>query len=388
MPSLILTKKNIDAIDPPTIKTQELYWDPTLGGFGLLVGRPDPINGIVAKTFVLQKKDRRRKIGRYGPWTPDAARKYASELIVGLDKGEDPYAERRRQEARGILFSQAINEYIARLRSKGGSDATIADVQEDTGRLLRDWLPRPLAEITKDECRTRHRQITGKKGPYAANIVFRYFRAIYNVALKCHDLPAANPTIGIDWNKAERRQEPIAWANLPAWRETVDALSPVLRDYLYVVLLTGLRSEDAATIRWDDLDLVEKTLHRPCPKGGEDRAFTIPLSTYTVELLRRRKEESQDQDEGWVFPTKSRGGKVIPIVLRRWGRKRSQSPHRLRDSFSTACAEVGLSSYDIDVLTNHRPPKGSVTAGYIRQDLEHLRTCQEAVTDFILKKLK
>ncbi len=63
------------------------------------------------------------------------------------------------------------------------------------------------------------------------------------------------------------------------------------------------------------------------------------------------------------------------------------SPHRLRDTYHTACQEAGR-PYDIDVLTNHRPPRGTVSAGYIRQSLDHLREYQEKVTNHLLAGIR
>ncbi|MGE3966369.1 MAG: tyrosine-type recombinase/integrase [Planctomycetota bacterium] len=168
------------------------------------------------------------------------------------------------------------------------------------------------------------------------------------------------------------------------------------------LLLTGLRATDAATVRWEHVDWDEATLHRPKPKGGTDRAFTVPLAAHTLEVLRELREANRantkdfpDGDGGWAFPSRQSRGEVAPVRSPRIQKYEEgvkmdamPSPHRLRHTFATACHEAFLREVDIKLLMNHTLPRQdkNVTQGYVHPSQGHLRGCIEKVTKFLLKK--
>jgi hypothetical protein len=288
-------------------------WDTRLRGFGVIVGKER--RSFVVRAYV--KGKRVRRLVTLGHWAPgklraaDAglrdrtmtvamARSAAIKELGAMHGGEDP-APAPEVVPAGPTFGDALALHMDRLRRKGGRPRSITSLEGEAARHLSDWTPRRLADVSRTDCRALHERLTEDSGPYLANRVMRYVRAIYNTALKEYDLPA-NPTVAVHWNKEERRQEPIPWADLPAWRAAIGKLSDVRRDYQLVVLLTGLRRMDAATIRWEHVDFAARTLHRPNPKGGRDCAFTIPLSRACIEILERRHADNRD-DHGWAFPT-------------------------------------------------------------------------------------
>lgn len=382
-----ITKRFVDGL-PHTKGGQDFYWDSELRGFGIVVGQ-------YSKTYIAQRdingRTRRVTIGRHGVLTTDQARQSALEHIAEMSKGVDITARRRAARANDVTLAQALALHLEKMRREERSDITMTDYEDLVERYLSDWRNLPLAEITRTQISDRHTRIGNKHGKVTANRAMRVFRAVFNSASKKYEHLPECPTIAVDWYKQERKQEPIPEEKLKDWYGKVMGIeNTVRRDWQLFVIFTGLRKTDASTIRWEDTNAEKASLHRPNPKGGKDRAFTIPLPDVCVEILQRRKEENAKvfgEDCPWVFPTFDADGNVTHIQEPKEYKRGLPSPHRLRDTYTTIANAVGLSPYDIDVLTNHRPPKGSVTAGYIRQDFAHLLLQQQKVADYLKGKM-
>lgn len=387
-----LMKSAIDKMKPPIDRDQVFYRDDRIKGFALRVTK----NGV--KSFVLEKlikgRVRRIKLGRYGELTVEQARKEAQKLLGLIATGIDPIAEKRSSEARAATLKRVWQDYIE--ARKGLRPKTLYDYRNVMEKAFADWQKKPLLSITKDMVAKRHTALGKERGEAYANLSMRLLRALFNFAAgqyedtQGHSLITENPVKRLSqtraWYRIERRQSYIKQHELAAWYNGVMQLeNKTLRDYLLLILFTGLRRQEAAKLKWERVDLKARTITILDTKNHQDHV--LPLSDFLYSLLEQRKQEATSD---YVFPGTGKYGYIIEP--RRQMSKVFESSgiqstiHDLRRTFITIAESLDIPAYALKRLLNHKMTN-DVTAGYIVSDVERLRKPMQLISDYILQQV-
>jgi integrase len=381
------TKTVIDRLPIPETKPV-FYRDEALRGFGIKIFP----SGV--KTFFLEKKihgkAKRMAIGRYGEITAEQARREAVKLAGQIASGGDPVAERTRRKLEAKTLREAFETYIERRTLK---PQTVFDIRRCMNEVYKDWLNKPLTRITPDRIVGRHQEYGAQHSEARANLAMRYLRAIFNFAMAEYTDTEGKPIITTNpvgklsqtksWYRVDRRRTVIKPHELSAWVRAVLSLpGEDMQGYFLLVLLTGLRRQEALDLKWENVDLVGRTLTVVDPKNHQDH--TLPLSNYLVDMLARRKQLAAS-----AFVFADRKGRRISNFRYAQAAVEKESGvgfciHDLRRTFATIAESLDIPAYALKRLLNHAEGT-DVTAGYIVVSTERLRDPMQRITDYILK---
>lgn len=382
-----LTKTTVDKLPIPE-KEAIFYRDDELRGFGVKVFPSG------AKSFFLEKrvmgKVKRITIGRFGEVTMEQARKEAVKLAGQIATGGDPVAEKAQKKLEGTTLRQGFETYLKRRTLK---PQTVFDINRCMKEVYPDWLDKPMVRVTPDMVVKRHRDYGQAHSEARANLAMRYLRAIFNFAAAEFTTAEGKPVIEGNpvkklsqtksWHRVDRRRTVIKPHELGAWVDAVLKLpSEAMRDYHLLVLLTGLRRQEALNLKWSEVDFAGRTLTVLDPKNHQDH--TLPLSDYLLDLLIRRKAVASSD---YVFAD-NLGRRISNFRYAQAAIERESSVsfciHDLRRTFATIAESLDIPGYALKRLLNHASG-ADVTAGYIVASTERLREPMQKITDFVLK---
>ena len=389
-----LTKTFIDSISFPE-KGQTFYRDSEIKGFGLRVGATSKV--YIAESKV-NGKSTRVTIGKHGIFTAEQARNQAKEILLKMSKGINPGDEFKEQKARSMTLQDVFQDFLK--ARKALKPRTIYDYKLIMRTYLASWNNKAMTDISKDMVAKRHAEL-GIKSQAQANLAMRFLRALFNFATgqyedsKGQALISENPVKRLSqtraWYRVERRQTVIKPHELEPWFQAVMSLKndeksqnrETIRDYFLLVIFTGLRKEEAASMTWDNIDLRDKTLKVTDTKNHLDH--TLPLSNFLYDLLQKRKNSATNE---YVFQKASGEGRIIEPrkqMLKIIEQSGVQfTTHDLRRTFMTVAESLDISAYAVKRLVNHKM-SNDITAGYIIADVDRLRDPMQKITNYLLK---
>ena len=359
------------------------------------------------KTFYLYRwldgKPERIRLGRYPEISPELARKQASSLNGDIAQGINPVAAKQAQvqqraDRQRLALSTVLEAYLTAKRNLKPS--TCQNYRDALRLYLLDWQDLSLVDITQAQVVERHAALIDGHGGARANLAMRVLSALFNFAAGEYLNPDGTPQIIQNpvkrlgqlgsWARVERRQTLVKVAQMPAWWGGVQTLDPTGRDYLMLLMLTGLRREEAAGLRWEHIDLNERTLTVKVTKNHTDH--TLPTGDYLTALLTHRKAYIGDSS-AFVFPGQNSRRADRHISGSQYYCEKASAAaqvaftaHDLRRSFITVAESLDIPAYALKRLLNHRHER-DVTQGYIVLDIERLRGPMQRIETYLLRAM-
>jgi integrase len=384
MPRLKLTEKAIARIEAPQPDgRQVMFWDLDLKGFGVLASGKTNSKTFVARRDLPNGRTRRITIASVSEMTLIQAREQARVVLVDMRRGVDPKAGRR-----GVAtLQQTLETYLAARRVRPN---TMRFYRRAVEVYLKDWAEQPLRDISPDMVETWHHRLGKQIGEASANGVMRVIRALYNFAIeRTPDLPV-NPVRRLhrQWFAVPARTRMVRFEQLPEFYRAVGELpNLVIRDYLLLLLFTGLRRTEAASLTWADVDLVGKVIRIPGVRTKSGRKLDLPMSSFVHDLMVVRRRHSKSDH---VFDANSESGHLkeprnqLALVAETTGI--AISAHDLRRTFATVAEHSEVSVLALKAMLNHSVGgQGDVTQQYIQMTTEQLRRPVQKVCDKLVE---
>ena len=402
-------KADIDKI-PYNKAGQTDYFDSKTPGLGLRVGAKSKTFFVKVDVKDIEKPNGyrtvRKTLGRYGDLTLEQARK---ELAGYDDKDKGFIPGARLELKRGpvnvsgatVTLRDMLTYYFQEKKRQDGKPfkpATVKGYSRIIERHFETWLTLTLpdvAKLTPEMVIDRHRQIASNHGAYGARNGFVMLTAVINYALIRHPGNiTVNPLnvlrLGNHMKKIEARTDKLEGNEFKAFHDGIQKFNEVTRDAYLVCLYQGLRSEEAAGLKRENVNLEKGEMFIPDTKNR--RPLHVPLCRQSMAILKQRLASNPEGNE-WVFPSlyapnvPSKTGHVrlmaVPLKL---NTGLNITVHGLRRTFITTARRLKIFE-DADRLTNH--VDSSISGRhYDGTDVDDLRKSLQTIANEIERLMK
>jgi integrase len=378
-----LTKKAVEALMLPDGKSDAIYFDDDLPGFGYRLRKS---GDKVGRSWVAQYRHagqtRRITLGSAAVLTSEQARGEAKRILAQAALKQDPASERKRKaSADRFTFSALAEQYLA---------AKKPDVR---GRTFTEWqrylqsssycgplFNVPVDAISRRDIAARVLVIQREHGQVAAARARSALSGMYSWAM-ASGLTEANPTIGTPQPKAAPARDRVLTDQelLAIWRATEDETD--FNRVVRLLITTAARRSEVGGLCWPELNPERTVWTIPAKRAKNGHQHEVPLGSLAREII-AGVPQVVDRDllfgarndsgfSSWAQHKKALdarlGDQVRPWVL-----------HDLRRTCATRLCDLGTEPHHVATLLNHRGHKAGVAGVYNRS--KYQRAVENAVS--------
>lgn len=335
-----------------------------------------------SRTFLVatsvQGKQLRMMLGRWPLIGVEEARSMAVEVLRECRAGRSPVRAKQRQLP---TLRDLIPEYCTAKKLKPKSLKTYDSMIRTH---FTPWVDKPITALTgaafSEHCHlfaqnTGAAQVETGRGLIGALI--RYVNAVYGLSLDnpFHKLAAA----GLMPERAKPRARLLREDELPAWRVALDKIGEKQRDYLLLLLYTGLRRDEGHNLTPAAIDFDTGVLSIADTKNG--KPHSLPITPVMDDILRRRCAGLTDADRLFKGVSKEH---VYSMAIRQ-GAPRFML-HDLRKMLATTGERLKVGDAVLRRILNHTAPKSdTLHKHYVSLTVEDARPALILIQDELTK---
>ena len=355
-----LTASTVRSLALPPGKADHVFFDADVPGFGLRVRASGAKAWMVQ--YAIAGRTRRITLGSTAVLDPGKARSLAKDLLARVRLGQDPAGEKAAARARAAeTFGALLPRYLERQRAR----MKPRSYQEAERHLVEHAKPLhglSIDSIARRTIATRLAAVEKNSGPAASNRVRTSLSGFFTWLARegyAEANPVAYTNKAIENGSRDRVLDDDELVTI--WRA---ADSSQYGAIIRLLMLSGARRDEIASLSWSEVDLDAATITLPPARTKNRREHVIPLSEQARAILAVQPHRIQaDGPRALIFGHGQRGFQDwsgskadldARIIAARKGRALDWTPHDFRRSLSTALHErFGVPPHVIEAALGH-----------------------------------
>jgi integrase len=353
-----LTDHRVKHVAAPAEGRIEL-WDSVLPGLGLRVAAASSKHQIGIKTWFVRYRtagtQRRLKLGTYPTLGLAEARNVARQIFTEVGNGGDPSEQKRERasRAKAEAFDRVAELFVTRYAKQKNRS------WQETERILKRyvtpvWGSRPIREITRRDVIELLDDMVDRGAPVMAKQTHATVRKLFYWAVD-RDILETSPCVRVPVPaRAAERDRVLTESELRSVWLACEALKWPFGPLVRLLMLTGQRRDEVATMRWPDVNLDAALWTIPRELTKSDRAHEVPLSTLAREIIGSLPKV----DQSLVFTT---NGKVAVAGFSNAKRRLDHLSgigdwhlHDLRRTAASGMARLGVAPHVVEKVLAHK----------------------------------